>query len=76
MKQYVFPNDLNYKSVSCGFECNNFMELTKICHYLYSIGCKYTCSGLYVEPDAEIIPVKRTCDTRDVWEFLIIQFFD
>lgn len=43
MRRYIFPEELCYKSVSGGFECNNFDELIAIAKYLYSIGCPYYC---------------------------------
>lgn len=74
MKRCIFPDELNYKSVSCGFECNNFNELMAIAKYLNSIGCPYSFNGLYILPDAELIPLKHSSTKEDVYEYIMIQF--
>lgn len=73
-KRVIIPEELNYISASAGFECATFEDIIAFAKYFHSIGCSFKVIDLCILPEAELIPLKRCSDNRDVYEFLMIEF--
>lgn len=73
-KRFIIPEELEFSSVSCGFICNNHNEVLAFAKYFLSIECKFTVDNLYIEPIGELIPLKRSEETRDIYEYIMIEF--
>lgn len=74
MKRVIIPEELNFASVSCGFGCSNFKEILEFARYFLSIGCPFKVSGLYIEPEGELIPLKRSNEEKNVYEYILLEF--
>lgn len=74
MQRHIIPDELKFKSASCGFECNNQEEVLKFAKYFLSIGCPFKVCGLYIEPEGQIKPLKYFTEVREGWEYLMLEF--
>lgn len=74
MKRVIIPEELTFKSASCGFECDNLDEVKAFIIYFNLIGCGFEVDGLYIEPHGELIPLKRTSETKSVWEYIMLEY--
>lgn len=74
MKRVIIPENLNFKSVSCGFECHDTKELIEFVKFFISIKCSFKVGGLYIEPEGELIPLKRLFEKREVYEYILLEF--
>lgn len=73
-KRYIIPDELEFRSVSCGFECHNFEEVLEFAKYFHSINCPFKVNGLYIEPEGQLIPLKHCNEEREGWEYLMLEF--
>lgn len=74
MKRFIIPDELNFISASAGFECATFEDIIAFIKYFHTIGCPFKVIDLYIQPEAELIPLKRCSENRDLYEFLMIEF--
>lgn len=73
-KRVIIPEELNFASASCGFECHNHEEVLAFAKYFLSVGCPFEVDGLYIEPKGQLIPLKYYSEERDMWEYLMLEF--
>ena len=73
-KRVIIPEELEFKSASCGFECHDHKEILEFAEYFLYIGCSFKVDGLYIEPEGNLIPLKRSDEEKDIWEYLMLEF--
>lgn len=73
-KRVIIPEELRFRSASCGFECHNHKEILEFAEYFLSIGCPFKVDGLYIEPEGNLIPLKQSNEERNIWEYLMLEF--
>lgn len=74
MQRHIIPEELEFKSASCGFMCHNQKEVLEFAKYFSSINCPFKVNGLYIEPEGQLIPLKHFNEEREGWEYLMIEF--
>lgn len=77
MKQYVIPSEYSHYEYSCNWIIGKEQKSLKdiVCFLLGKCDFEVIGSGIILK-NAELIPVKRSDDNRDIWEFLIIEVYE
>lgn len=73
-KRYIIPEELNFSWVSCGFMCDTFEDVLEFIKYFHSINCPFKVIDLYIEPKGELIPLKRSSENKNIYEYIMLEF--